>query len=41
MDCYRAEVKAAQKIALEDQDGEIGPVPTSAGGQMPPPELDT
>jgi len=40
MDSYRAEVKASLSIALADQDGEIGPVPTSGGGRMPEPELD-
>ena len=34
------EVKAAIQIALQDQDAEIGPVPTSGGGKMPEPELD-
>ena len=29
-----------QKILLPDEDAEIGPVPTSAGGQRPEPELD-
>ena len=28
------------KIALADEDAEIGPVPTSAGGHKPEPELD-
>lgn len=40
MDSYRVEVKAAIAIALPDQDTEIGPVPTSAGGGKPEPELD-
>lgn len=40
MDSYRVEVKAAIQIALQDQDAEIGPVPTSGGGKMPEPELD-
>lgn len=40
MDSYRAEVKATIKIALPDQDAEIGPVPTEGGGRMPEPELD-
>jgi len=29
------------KIALADEDGEIGPVPTTGGGHKPEPELDT
>jgi type I restriction enzyme R subunit len=41
MDSYRVEVQAAQKLSLLDEDGEIGPVPTTAGGQNPAPELDT
>ncbi|MDD3554773.1 MAG: type I restriction endonuclease subunit R [Deltaproteobacteria bacterium] len=40
MDSYRVEVKASLKISLEDQDAEIGPVPTSGGGRKPEPELD-
>jgi len=40
MESYRAEVKAALDIALLDQDGEIGPVPTSGAGKPPEPELD-
>ena len=40
MDSYRVEKKAAQKIALEDKDAEIAPVPTSAGGRKVQPELD-
>jgi len=40
MDSYRVEVQAAMKIALPDQDAEIGPVPASGGGRMPEPELD-
>jgi type I restriction enzyme R subunit len=40
MDSYRVEKKAAQKIALEDEDAEIKPVPTEAGGRKPEPELD-
>jgi len=34
------EKKAARKIQLPDADAEIGPVPTSAGGRKPEPELD-
>jgi type I restriction enzyme R subunit len=40
MDSYRVEKQAAMKIALPDEDSEIGPVPTSAGGHKPEPELD-
>ncbi len=40
MDSYRVEKKAAQRIQLPDADAEIGPVPTSAGGRKPEPELD-
>jgi type I restriction enzyme R subunit len=40
MDSYRVEKKAAMRIALPDQDAEIGPVPTSGGGGKAEPELD-
>ena len=40
MDSYRVEKQAAIAIQLEDSDAEIGPVPTSAGGSKPEPELD-
>ena len=40
MDSYRVEKQAAIAIQLEDTDAEIGPVPTSAGGGKPEPELD-
>lgn len=40
MDSYRVEVKAGLSIGLADQDAEIEPVPTSAGGRKPEPELD-
>ena len=40
MDSYRVEKNAAIKIALQDEDAEIDPVPTSAGGHKPEPELD-
>ena len=40
MDSYRVEVSAQIRISLPDEDGEIGPVPTSAGGGKPEPELD-
>ena len=40
MDSYRVEKQAAIAIQLEDSDAEIEPVPTSAGGSRPEPELD-
>jgi type I restriction enzyme, R subunit len=40
MDSYRVEAKTAVNVALTDQEGEIGPVPTTGGGHMPEPELD-
>src|SRR5207253_1059862 len=40
MESYRVEVRSAIDIALADQDAEIEPVPTSAGGRKPEPELD-
>jgi len=40
MDSYRVEKKAALKIALADDDAEIEPVPTDAGGRKSEPELD-
>ncbi|MGH9754683.1 MAG: type I restriction endonuclease subunit R [Blastocatellia bacterium] len=40
MDSYRAEKKAAMKIALADEDAEIGPVPMSGGGRKSELELD-
>jgi type I restriction enzyme R subunit len=40
MDSYRVEKKAALRIALADDDAEIDPVPTDAGGRRPQPELD-
>ena len=40
MDSYRAEKQTAMKIALADEDAEIEPVPTDAGGRKPEPELD-
>ncbi len=40
MDSYRAEKKAAQKIALPDEDAEMEPVPTAGGGRKAEPELD-
>jgi type I restriction enzyme R subunit len=40
MDSYRVERRAAMKIALADQEAEIAPVPTEAGGHKPEPDLD-
>jgi hypothetical protein len=40
MDSYRVEKRAAIRIALADENAEIGPVPTSGGGRRPEPELD-
>jgi type I restriction enzyme R subunit len=40
MDSYRVEKQAAMRIALADEDAEIGPIPMSGGGHMPEPELD-
>ncbi|RMH36941.1 MAG: type I restriction endonuclease subunit R [Nitrospirae bacterium] len=40
MDSYRVEKRAAVKISLADQEGEIEPVPTAGGGHKPEPELD-
>ncbi len=40
MDSYRVEKMASMRIALADEDGEIGPVPTSGGGHKPEPELE-
>jgi len=40
MDSYRVEMREALKISLPDEDGEVGPVPTSGGGWKPEPELD-
>ena len=40
LDSYRVEKQAMQNILLADEDAEIGPVPTSAGGHHPEPELD-
>jgi O-acetyl-ADP-ribose deacetylase (regulator of RNase III) len=39
-DSYRAEKQATMKIQLPDADAEIQPVPTSAGGGKPEPEMD-
>ena len=40
MNSYRAEKRSALAIALEDKNGEVGPVPTSGGGSLPEPELE-
>ena len=40
MDSYRVEVRAAMKITLMDEDAEIEPVPTAAGGGKAEAELD-
>jgi len=40
MDSYRNEVKETLKLTPADEDGEVGPVPTSGGGRKPEPELD-
>jgi len=40
MDSYRVEARSTIAIALADEDKEIGPVPTTIGGQPPEPELD-
>ncbi len=40
MDSYRNEVKETLKLTLADEDGEVGPVPTSGGGRKPEPELE-
>lgn len=40
MESYRAEVHASMSIALDDEDAELGPVPTAGGGRKPQPELD-
>jgi len=40
MDSYRVEKRATEKILLEDEDAEVGPVPTSGGGHKPEPEMD-
>lgn len=40
MDSYRVEVKAQMSIALTDEDGKVAPVPTSAGGPKPDPDME-
>ena len=40
MDSYRVEKRAAQRLALPDEEGEIAPIPVSGGGRKPEAELD-
>lgn len=40
MDSYRVEKKAALKVALPDDNAEIGPIPVGVGGRKPEPEMD-
>ncbi len=40
MDSYRVEKLEERKIKWDDEEGEIGPVPTSAAGEHSDPELD-
>ena len=40
MDSYRVEKKAVMRIALEDADAQIEPLPTEGGGHRGTPELD-
>ncbi|MBU1683782.1 DEAD/DEAH box helicase family protein, partial [Patescibacteria group bacterium] len=40
MESYRVEKQATQKIALEDKDSEIDPIPGDTGGFIPETELD-
>jgi len=40
MDSYRVEARSTIAIASADEDKEIGPVPTTAGGKAPETELD-
>jgi type I restriction enzyme, R subunit len=40
MDSYRVEVKAAMKILLPDETGNIGPVPVAGVGHISEPEMD-
>ena len=40
MDSYRVEKKAVMKIALENTDAEIQPLPVEGGGRRSEPELD-
>ena len=40
MDSYRVEKKAVMKIAVADENAEIGPIPVEGGGSKREPELD-
>jgi type I restriction enzyme R subunit len=40
MESYRPEMRATVRLALVDEDAEVGPVPTSGGGGRGEPELD-
>lgn len=40
MDSYRVEKKAVMKIAITDDNAEIGPIPVEGGGHRPVPEMD-
>ena len=40
LDSYRVEKQEMKKILLPDEDADVDPVPASAGGQRPEPELD-
>lgn len=40
MDSYRVEKQAVMKIQMPDDDAEIEPVPTAAGGYRPEPDMD-
>ncbi|MEZ5075297.1 MAG: hypothetical protein R2691_10760 [Solirubrobacterales bacterium] len=40
MDSYRAEKRETMKIALADDEGEIGPVPSGGGGFHPEDEME-
>ncbi|WP_437808716.1 type I restriction endonuclease subunit R [Sorangium sp. So ce1078] len=40
MDSYRVEKRAAQKLALPDEEGVVGPVPVAGGGHRPEPQMD-
>jgi len=40
MDSYRSEVQETLRLSLPDEDGQVGPVPTTGGGRKAEPELD-
>lgn len=40
LESYRAEKAVAMKIVLDDEDGELDPVPGAGGGHKPDPELE-